>query len=141
MRRCRRGTHTYDGAQCKECQRTAIKRWLSANPERVRASQRVRSRRWRQRNPLKHVEQQHRRRARVRACESVPFTRDEWLLKVQRYNGLCAYCGCRPWSEMDHVVPIAVGGRHAIDNVVPACAGCNRSKGATVWLPDVRMEA
>ncbi|MEU4427510.1 HNH endonuclease [Actinoplanes sp. NPDC024001] len=29
---------------------------------------------------------------------------------------------------MDHVIPVALGGRHAIGNLAPACRGCNNSK-------------
>lgn len=31
---------------------------------------------------------------------------------------------------MDHVIPLARGGRHGIGNVLPACQPCNSSKGA-----------
>jgi 5-methylcytosine-specific restriction endonuclease McrA len=40
---------------------------------------------------------------------------------------------------MDHVVPLARGGGHSIDNVVPACRPCNRSKGGKLvadWRED-----
>ena len=32
--------------------------------------------------------------------------------------------------QIEHVVPISKGGAHDIDNIVPACAACNSSKGA-----------
>jgi 5-methylcytosine-specific restriction endonuclease McrA len=34
---------------------------------------------------------------------------------------------------MDHVVALAVGGRHDPANVVPACGPCNSSKGTADW--------
>lgn len=40
----------------------------------------------------------------------------------------CAYCECCKSEEIDHVVPIARGGRDAIGNLVGACSFCNRSK-------------
>lgn len=52
-----------------------------------------------------------------------------WQRRLQR--GLCAYCGQRfPAKEltMDHVVPVARGGRSAKGNVVPACKPCNSKK-------------
>ncbi|GAB6062304.1 HNH endonuclease [Deferrisoma palaeochoriense] len=45
--------------------------------------------------------------------------------------GVCHYCGRRvPPSEltMDHVVPLARGGRSVRSNVVPACKDCNSKK-------------
>jgi len=31
--------------------------------------------------------------------------------------------------ELDHVEPLFWGGPHTVDNLVPACMSCNRSKG------------
>lgn len=46
-----------------------------------------------------------------------------------RHRGCCAYCGKRPKHlELDHVIPLSRGGRHAIGNLLPACRRCNRSK-------------
>ena len=46
----------------------------------------------------------------------------------------CAYCGnpFRSGTEksLDHVVPLARGGRHTLANVCVACKRCNASKGA-----------
>lgn len=52
-----------------------------------------------------------------------------WQRRVQK--GLCAYCGSQtPPREltMDHVVPVARGGRSSKGNVVPACKACNTRK-------------
>lgn len=46
-------------------------------------------------------------------------------------KGVCHYCGCRVSSRqltMDHIVPIARGGRSTKGNVVPACKECNNKK-------------
>jgi len=46
-------------------------------------------------------------------------------------KGQCHYCGRRiPAAEltMDHIVPIARGGRSTKGNVVPACKSCNTKK-------------
>lgn len=56
---------------------------------------------------------------------------DWWREQVQR--GVCHYCGQTVAPEqltMDHVVPVARGGRSTRGNVVPACRPCNRSKHA-----------
>jgi 5-methylcytosine-specific restriction endonuclease McrA len=41
----------------------------------------------------------------------------------------CYYCG-RHATTIDHLIPRAMGGPHTIDNLVPACARCNYSRGA-----------
>ena len=56
-------------------------------------------------------------------------------------KGKCHYCG-RPTPPrsltMDHIVPIARGGRSTKGNVVPACKSCNNEKKETLpteWGP------
>jgi len=46
-------------------------------------------------------------------------------------KGICHYCGrSTPPREltMDHIVPVARGGRSTKGNVVPACKECNNAK-------------
>ena len=48
-------------------------------------------------------------------------------------DGVCYYCRRRvgaPALTMDHLVPLARGGRSIRGNVVPACAACNAQKKA-----------
>jgi len=45
----------------------------------------------------------------------------------------CQYCGNHPPAvvlEVDHIVPVALGGKDAIDNLLTACFDCNRGKAA-----------
>jgi 5-methylcytosine-specific restriction endonuclease McrA len=47
-------------------------------------------------------------------------------------SGRCHYCGrVVPYAELtlDHIVPIARGGRTTPGNCVPCCKECNKSKG------------
>src|SRR5579883_489659 len=48
------------------------------------------------------------------------FARDDWT---------CQYCGSRTQLTVDHVVPRSKGGGSTWDNIVAACAPCNRRKG------------
>lgn len=73
------------------------------------------------------------RRARLKALPSVGVTAEQWeaICDAHRSDAgdvCCKYCKkpCRP--TMEHVVPIARGGRHEPSNVVPACRSCNSSK-------------
>jgi 5-methylcytosine-specific restriction endonuclease McrA len=56
---------------------------------------------------------------------------DWWRQQLQ--SGVCHYCGKQVGAAaltMDHVVPVARGGRSTRGNVVPACAACNKTKRA-----------
>lgn len=73
----------------------------------------------------------HERRARlIRENPGyAPFTAREWGRVLAQYRHACAYCGATDLAlQMDHVIPLTRGGRHAIGNVVPACKPCNVSK-------------
>jgi 5-methylcytosine-specific restriction endonuclease McrA len=77
----------------------------------------------------------HIRRARVAGTDSPGVTKEEWAAICARFANdcdetICAYCKSRLADTIDHVVPIARGGRDAPDNVVPACKSCNSSKNA-----------
>ena len=57
-----------------------------------------------------------------------------WRNKIAR--GICAYCqGTFAPAEltMDHIVPLARGGRSTKGNVVPCCKACNTRK--KYWTP------
>jgi 5-methylcytosine-specific restriction endonuclease McrA len=52
-----------------------------------------------------------------------------WQTRISR--GICHYCGGTfPAEEltMDHIVPLARGGKSIRGNVVPACKECNSRK-------------
>ena len=48
------------------------------------------------------------------------FARDGWA---------CQYCGTRSNLTVDHVIPRSKGGGSTWENIVAACAPCNRRKG------------
>ncbi|MDP9189949.1 MAG: HNH endonuclease [Actinomycetota bacterium] len=59
----------------------------------------------------------HRRRITRKAV----LARDEWM---------CQYCGSeKPGLTVDHVIPRSRGGESVWENIVAACAACNRRKG------------
>lgn len=56
--------------------------------------------------------------------------RSPWW-KRKRSSGVCHYCGEQfPPREltMDHLVPLARGGRSVKSNLVPCCKNCNSQK-------------
>ncbi|MFE2608657.1 HNH endonuclease [Streptomyces mirabilis] len=94
--------------------------WQRANPDKVRASS-------------------QRRRARKAAATVKDFSAADLYAF---WDSICAYacvaCGA-PWEHIDHVMPLALGGEHSVWNLLPLCAACNLSKGASDpyrWLAD-----
>lgn len=71
-----------------------------------------------------------RRKNEQEAVGSVGVSTTDWIKMVRRYRHCCAYCGAPDEIHMEHVIPLSRGGRHAIGNVLPACAGCNLNKQA-----------
>ena len=67
----------------------------------------------------------------VREKEKARVLRKTRWWKQKLANGLCEYCGGSfPKEEltMDHVVPLARGGKSAKNNLVCACKECNNKK-------------
>lgn len=103
---------TADGLQrhCRECNVQRVREWELKNPDKRREIVRARDRR---------------RRARKRQNGTVPY-REEDVFAASDY--LCVYCGA-PAEEVDHLIPIALGGADAPWNVVATCIACNRGPG------------
>ena len=67
------------------------------------------------------------RRERHKARE---LRQSQWW-KRRCAKGVCHYCGQRVAAReltMDHIVPVARGGKSTKGNVVPACKSCNTQK-------------
>ena len=43
----------------------------------------------------------------------------------------CIYCD-GPYREIDHLIPVGLGGIHAVENVAPSCVPCNRQNVNTI---------
>ena len=101
---------------------------------------------WRSKNPKKekakrdkyYTKPESKELAKMRANKRRLFklglntshTMEEWEAKKQEFNYQCAYCGRRSIElTKDHIVPLTKGGTDSIDNIVPACEHCNKSKG------------
>lgn len=50
----------------------------------------------------------------------------------RRDGGRCAVCGSDELLQFDHVIPVALGGSSAAENLQLLCAPCNRDKGASL---------
>lgn len=70
----------------------------------------------------------HRRRAKLRGLE-VKATPKQLRVAKDKAKGRCYYCDSKvKMLTLDHVVPLAKGGSHTLDNIVFACHACNSEK-------------
>lgn len=97
--------------------------WREANVEKIKAIQRTH----RLNNLEKFAEKQHIRRAKMRLNGVYQVSVKE-LVKL--YSSPCIACGTTEQVTIDHIIPIARGGRHSIGNLQPLCLTCNSSKNA-----------
>lgn len=96
--------------------------WRSANREHVaeyNASYRTKT-------PHTGWEAGYRSRCREYGFEPVirSFTREE-MISYWGNRGKCIYCDA-PFTEIDHLIPVGMGGHHVIENVAPSCMPCNK---------------
>lgn len=135
----------------REHDRAVVQAWRDADPERHRAG----ARDWYARNaeyaraaklaeyyanPEQFYARNLVRKARINdaVCVHGPKCVDANDLKAL-YGLACIYCG-NPAEAADHFYPLARGGLHCVDNLVPACGSCNSRKSARdpyVWLAEL----
>ena len=56
------------------------------------------------------------------------YTTKEFNQKCKQYNNRCVYCGRKLCLGPDHATPLSRGGDNYIENILPACEFCNKSK-------------
>lgn len=129
-------------ATCRRCNANRVAGQRAMDPEHVRRRDRARIRpmdhrakqaTWRaanrERSNATMREATRRRRARMAGGDVRLVTQRDLYRLAQRQRGRCAYCGACAQLTVDHLVAVALGGRHAIGNLVLACFLCNRRKG------------
>lgn len=121
--------------------------WRGKNLEKCRAIGRkfyennreailVRCKQWRQANPIKVLEWGHEARARKRNATTEDCSRKICTLKKARFCHWCCVALTPKTVTIDHVIPLARGGKHCNNNLVAACLACNTSRKAklvTEW--------
>jgi hypothetical protein len=65
----------------------------------------------------------HVRHATTRVMRQVVWERD---------GGRCAECGSTFDLQYDHIIPVAMGGAHTVENLQILCSLCNQRKGKTI---------
>lgn len=100
-----------------------MRQWRSANKSKYLLTL--------QRSKLRHKDAVHervrRRKLLKRRVTIVGMNTEAIVARIAFYGNKCAYCG-GPYEHLDHVIPLARGGKHCPANLRPACARCNLSK-------------
>lgn len=100
--------------QYRQANQEIIQAWLEANAERMRAKA-------------------SRRRA-LKRDAGIYAISDRDLRRLYGAK-TCAVCGQAGGPiHIDHIIPLARGGRHSIGNLQPLCPGCNLSKGPKLMI-------
>ena len=76
---------------------------------------------------LYHREKSKRRKALIKERHAIQVRAKDIRARFAEFDG-CAYCGSHGDMHMDHFIPLALGGTHTLDNLIPACPRCNYSK-------------
>ncbi|AYJ87647.1 HNH endonuclease [Sphingomonas paeninsulae] len=104
--------------------------WRKANPEKRLAIQR----KWRAANKATIAANGGMRREAIKAG----VDKSAVTAVLTAADGHCTYCdGQFERLELDHIDSLAFGGKHALNNFLPACRSCNASKSdkdAAEWI-------
>lgn len=119
--------------RCRSCDSAKASAWQRENREHDRATKRA----WYAVNAeVARVRRQVRESNQKRQAQGIPvqqLTEDERVAAAERRlqlaNEPCFYCQKRDERmEVDHFIPISMGGSDRAENLVAACSTCNRRK-------------
>jgi len=123
----------------KEKHRESCKKYIKNNIERARASARKGTKKWlatnpeyklswREKNRDKWNEYNRTRRAKKYGSNG-RITAKEKIALFEKYGNKCLCCGRKDIKlELDHIIPIKLGGMNVIENAQPLCKSCNCKK-------------
>jgi 5-methylcytosine-specific restriction endonuclease McrA len=114
-------------AEKRARRRADSRRYYARNAEALREA----GRRYQAENPEYKRMAEQRRRARKMGNGVFDIIPKDF---ARLLRGPCAACGSDVEISLDHVVPIARGGRHSVGNLQPLCKSCNSSKGARLQI-------
>lgn len=133
----RRAARARGEAWCSKCED-----WLSLIDVRGGLCRMHRNEAWREQYRANPAPYRGRAAARRRGVAYVgPETREALF---EATGGLCAYSCGRKAEHLDHVIPVALGGKTVYGNMVPACPSCNSQKkdrDPLPWIDRMTLEA
>lgn len=90
------------------------------------------ARAYRKSHPGAHAAIIHKRRALQRSATINLAKISEWMRSIRSKScAKCYYCGCKVRGKrlhFDHIVALANGGAHSVENLCVSCSVCNQSK-------------
>jgi 5-methylcytosine-specific restriction endonuclease McrA len=66
-------------------------------------------------------------RAKRRNLSSRVYTL-EWEVVLAKCGYRCVKCGETDWLQMDHIIPLKLGGAHSRFNIQPLCQWCHKAR-------------
>ena len=103
----------------------ASKKYYYKNLEARRKQGTEYAKNWQKNNPEKANLRNQKRKAKINE-NGVFLITNKFIKKL--YSSECVNCGSKEKIQMDHIIPIARGGRHSEGNLQPLCQSCNCSK-------------
>jgi 5-methylcytosine-specific restriction endonuclease McrA len=123
--------------EAKERKRAANreqKRKLRSTPE-GRAKNAAIVKAWRERNPETSRDRIRLANQKRKASKLGNDSRRVSTAEAKRILGQpCVNCGSSKHIQIDHIIPLSRGGRHAIGNLQPLCSFCNLSKNNSLQI-------
>lgn len=133
---CRDWYHRNLESQRERSRKKALRERIQ-NPEKIRA----RNLRWSRNNPARVIQNHSKRMALLKKSARNVKLISAWMVSTRKKTGIhCYYCETPIHGKairFDHIVPVAKGGPHAIENLCCSCHPCNSSKHAkrvSDWL-------
>jgi hypothetical protein len=109
--------------------RAARKRWYEKNKVEIMKQRKG----YQKKNLLAYKVYKQNSWARKAGAKVEKISLDQMRLRWKAFGGRCAYCGESEAKTVDHVQPLATGGPHRLNNMVPCCKRCNPSKKRSEW--------
>jgi len=124
----------------KPAAKARAKQWRLANPERVRELNRAKAKTAEGKLATRHHNWQRRSYQYKARVDGSPCVSAKWFEELKaKHDHRCYYCwdSSQPLT-MDHIVPLAGGGKHVRENILPSCKSCNSRKSDSLiseWRP------
>jgi len=122
---CKRAVDAAHYASNKEKIVERVKQWSAQNEGKRKEIEKRYRKTHRQAQNLRTLNYRARKAS---ASDGWDLTEEWWSFRKAQFGYCCAYCGKFGRLTVEHVLPLNRGGRHAPENLVPACPTCNYSK-------------
>lgn len=120
----------------KEVRAEQHKLWGEINKESKNLKSSLYSKNNRDKCNVKH----QKRRAKEKKL-SATYTALQWVDTKLHFMDTCCYCGRKLSLQQEHFQALVKNGDYTINNIIPSCGSCNKSKGAKdffEWYPKYR---